>query len=69
MFELFAKRVFLGLFILGGLSLPMTSMEAQELKVGVSFPELILPRAHDGLPDSLAGYRGQKTVLHVFASW
>ena len=40
-----------------------------ELKVGQAFPTLILPQAEDGAPSSLLAYRGQKTVLHVFASW
>lgn len=39
------------------------------LEVGQKFPDLFLPRADDGAPDSLRFYRGRKTVAHVFASW
>lgn len=39
------------------------------LEVGQKFPDLLLPRADDGAPDSLRFYRGRKTVAHVFASW
>ncbi len=40
-----------------------------DLKVGQTFPSLVLPLAKDGSPSSLLAFRGQKTVLHVFASW
>ncbi len=43
--------------------------EAAPFAVGESFPNLILPQAATGQPDSLAAYRGKKTVLHLFASW
>jgi len=33
------------------------------------FPELFLPSLDDGRPVSIASFRGQKLVLHVFASW
>jgi len=33
------------------------------------FPDLTLPSLEDGRPTSLADFRGQKIVLHVFASW
>lgn len=39
------------------------------LEVGQKFPDILLPRADDGAPDSLRFYRGRKTVAHVFASW
>ena len=39
------------------------------LEVGQRFPDILLPRADDGAPDSLRFYRGRKTVAHVFASW
>lgn len=39
-------------------------------EVGQKFPDILLPRADDGAPDSLRFYRGRKTVAHhVFASW
>ena len=38
-------------------------------KVGESFPDLVLPSLADGKPLSLARFRGQKVILHIFASW
>ncbi len=38
-------------------------------RVGEPFPDLLLPAAADGRTASLADFRGQKLVLHVFASW
>ncbi len=42
---------------------------AQVLEVGEPFPLLQLPHLDDGGPGSVADYRGEKLVLHVFASW
>jgi hypothetical protein len=39
------------------------------LEVGQLFPEIVLPAARDGRPMSIADFRGEKVVLHVFASW
>ena len=36
---------------------------------GEPFPELALPALDDGRPMSIADFRGQRVVLHVFASW
>lgn len=36
---------------------------------GTPFPTLSLPSLEDGRPASIADYRGQKVILHVFASW
>jgi hypothetical protein len=38
-------------------------------EVGQTFPDLMLPSLEDGQPTSMRDYRGQKVVLHVFASW
>jgi len=38
-------------------------------QVGQPFPDLTLPALDDGRPASMRDYRGQKVVLHVFASW
>ncbi|MFQ5723708.1 MAG: hypothetical protein ACE5G6_04390 [Terriglobia bacterium] len=38
-------------------------------EVGQVFPTLTLPAAEDGRPRSLADFRGQKLILHIFASW
>ena len=46
------------------------SVKAQpKFKVGDSFPNLQLPSLHTGVADSIENYRGQKLILHVFASW
>jgi hypothetical protein len=39
------------------------------LKVGQSFPPVTLPSLADGRPMSIAQFRGQKVLLHLFASW
>ena len=39
------------------------------IEVGRPFPNLVLPSLEDGSPSSIARFRGQKTLLHVFASW
>ena len=38
-------------------------------KVGEPFPNLVLPSLTDENPLSLARFRGQKVILHIFASW
>jgi len=42
---------------------------AYELKVGQPFPNLVLPSLSNGSPLSLAAFRGQKVILHIWASW
>jgi hypothetical protein len=39
------------------------------LAVGRPFPDLTLPALDDGKPLSIQDFRGQKLILHVFASW
>lgn len=39
------------------------------LAIGEPFPELWLPALSDGAPTSTKKWRGQKVILHVFASW
>jgi hypothetical protein len=43
--------------------------ERLRLEAGQPFPEIVLPALDDGRPMSIADFRGQKVVLHVFASW
>ncbi len=38
-------------------------------KVGDPFPSLVMPSLADGKPLSLARFRGEKVILHIFASW
>ena len=37
--------------------------------VGEPFPTLAFPALDDGEPTSIADFRGQRLILHVFASW
>lgn len=39
-----------------------------DLRVGQQFPDLILPSL-DGQTLSLSDFRGEKVILHIFASW
>lgn len=42
---------------------------AVPIVVGKPFPEVVLPSIAGGQPMSIASFRGQRVVLHVFASW
>ena len=53
----------------GFLCVAFGGADVKPLEVGQKFPDILLPRADDGAPDSLRFYRGRKTVAHVFASW
>jgi len=48
--------------------LPAQRLDAR-FEVGKPFPELTLPSLEDGSPTSIADFRGNKILLHVFASW
>jgi hypothetical protein len=39
------------------------------LEEGKSFPDIVLPSIEDGRPMSIRDFRGEKVILHVFASW
>lgn len=39
------------------------------LEIGQPFPDIAFPSMEDGSPMSIASFRGQKIILHVFASW
>jgi hypothetical protein len=43
-------------------------IDATQLTVGQPFPALVLPSL-DGTPRAVADFRGEKLILHVFASW
>lgn len=43
--------------------------EPPKFEVGQSFPDIVLPSMDDGSPTSIADFRGQKVILHIFASW
>jgi hypothetical protein len=42
---------------------------AAPIAVGQPFPNLVLPDAVDGRARSIAEFRGEKLILHIFASW
>ncbi len=42
---------------------------ASPFRVGEPVPRLRLPSVADGSPLSLADFRGEKVMLHVWASW
>lgn len=42
---------------------------ASPFRVGEPVPRLRLPSVFDGSPLSLADFRGEKVMLHVWASW
>lgn len=48
---------------------PGDTSRRSPFQVGQPFPDLTLPALDDGRPASIRDYRGQKVVLHVFASW
>ncbi len=68
---------FIGLFVgILMLTIPVTlvglGQEAQMetgFRVGQVFPDIVLPSLEDGQPTSMSEFRGQKVILHVFASW
>jgi hypothetical protein len=43
-------------------------IDASRLAVGEPFPDLVLPSL-DGTPRAIREFRGQKLILHIFASW
>ena len=55
----------IGVFMAG----PGPGESKKGFEVGTRFPDLSLPSVEDGRPLSLASFRGQKVLLHVFASW
>lgn len=48
---------------------PGRAQEALPFKVGQAFPALVLPAIDSGHPRSITEFRGQKLILHIFASW
>ena len=55
-----------------GLVLSMVGMfttQGAQFKVGEPFPNWFFPALSDNGLESLAKFRGQKLILHIFASW
>ena len=42
---------------------------AVEFNPGDPFPTIALPRIDDGQASSVVQFRGQRLMLHIFASW
>jgi len=42
---------------------------ASGIAEGQPFPLIALPALDDGRPLSMADFRGERVILHVFASW
>jgi hypothetical protein len=57
------------LLVLGLVCLSTNTLTAYELKVGDPFPTLMLPSLEDNRPLSIADFRGEKLILHIWASW
>lgn len=56
-------------FVFLAAALPLLVGALAEFPVGEPFPDLRLPALDGGDPLSIADFRGEKVVLHVFASW
>lgn len=48
---------------------PQPIPAAAGVEVGQPFPVMLLPRIDTGRPDTIVNYRGQKLIMHIFASW
>jgi hypothetical protein len=57
------------LVALGAPSAARGQMPDHPFRVDTPFPTISLPSLEDGRPASIADFRGQKVILHVFASW
>lgn len=57
--------------MVAGALIVVTSLGAATYRpvVGEPFPDLELPSLKDGAALSVSAFRGQKVILHVFASW
>ena len=63
----------LGVVVWRAAAMAATPSDAQGqdtgFEVGQPFPTLSFPTLEDGRPSSIADFRGQRIILHVFASW
>ena len=60
-------------FLLALILMTTTNATAQRpgpgFEVGEPFPNIAFPSVDGGEPRSISDFRGQKVVLHIFASW
>ena len=47
----------------------MNAQSSSLIQEGETFPSLWFPSMTDGVPQHLEQWRGQKVVVHLFASW
>ena len=66
-----SRLALLSLVVAAGALFGTTNLEAATYRpvVGEPFPDLELPSLKDGALLSVSAFRGQKIILHVFASW
>ena len=48
---------------------PRATRPSSGFEVGQPFPAVSFPGLEDGEPRSVADFKGEKLILHVFASW
>ena len=46
-----------------------SAVSSPRIQVGKPFPGIVLPALEDGSPRSVSSFRGEKLILHIFASW
>ena len=64
-----AKKSYFALAWLAIVLISTPAASATELEVGKPFPNLVLPSLDDGSASSVSDFRGQKLILHIWASW
>ncbi len=69
MMRITTRALLLSLVLMPGSARADTSTPMPKLEVGQRFPGTFLPSLTDGRPMSLLQFRGQKVILHIFASW
>ena len=58
------------LFLAAVLSMsPALAASLGAIEMDRPFPDILLPDLETGQPSSLAVFKGERVVLHVFASW
>lgn len=64
------RSIAIGVLLAGaGLACGQAPLASAGIEIGKPFPSLLLPSLADGNLKSIADFRGEKIVLHVFASW
>jgi len=61
------KRLLLVFSIVSMAGTPMA--KGDSIRLNTPFPTIVLPAVEDATAMSIEQFRGQKLMLHVFASW